>query len=88
LSTQRAHGQVSGTSQETDTRVKLPLYAAAGIPEVWIVDVNAETAEQYTEPAGDRYRLTKLHTFADTILCAELPQIAIPGRAILPWIAQ
>ncbi|KGQ21120.2 Uma2 family endonuclease [Thermus filiformis] len=47
--------EVSLSTREIDQKVKLPLYAQAGIPEVWMV--GEETLEVYREPKGGRYRL-------------------------------
>jgi len=41
-------------------QIKLPLYAEAGIPEVWIINVAAAEVEQYREASGGKYRLRKL----------------------------
>ena len=48
--------EVSDTTLAYDRDVKLPLYARAGIGEVWIVNLPARTIEQYTDPSCDRYR--------------------------------
>lgn len=46
--------EVADTSIAYDRRVKLRLYAAAGIPEVWIVDAAGEEIEIYRSPGGFR----------------------------------
>jgi Uma2 family endonuclease len=48
--------EVSDTTLAYDRNVKLPLYARAGLGEVWIVNLPAKTIEQYTDPSGDGYR--------------------------------
>lgn len=48
--------EVSDTSLAYDRNVKLPLYAEAGIPEVWIVDFQGRKVETYSEPANGNYR--------------------------------
>ncbi len=48
--------EVCETSGEFDRRVKLPLYAKAGIPEVWIVDLAQEQIEAYRAPSPQGYR--------------------------------
>jgi Uma2 family endonuclease len=48
--------EVSDTTLAYDRGVKLPLYARAGIREVWIVDLPDETIERYTDPSGEGYR--------------------------------
>lgn len=47
--------EVADTSIGYDFDVKLPLYAAAGIPEVWILDVNAQTITQHSQPDANAY---------------------------------
>ena len=50
--------EVADTTVDYDRLVKLPLYAKAGIPEVWIINLPAEEIETYADPAGDAYRIT------------------------------
>jgi Uma2 family endonuclease len=54
--------EVADTSVETDRRIKMPLYARAGIGEVWLVDLTTERVEVYREPVDDGYR--KIRTLA------------------------
>ena len=42
--------EVSDTTLEMDTMIKLPRYAASGIPEVWIVNLVDDRIEVYREP--------------------------------------
>ncbi|MEK7702599.1 MAG: Uma2 family endonuclease [Nitrospirota bacterium] len=44
--------EVADTSIEYDRTVKIPLYAAANISEVWIVNLQEGQVEVYSEPAG------------------------------------
>jgi len=48
--------EASDTSLERDRSVKLPRYAAAGVPEVWIVDFAGEVVEVCRAPSPDSYR--------------------------------
>jgi Uma2 family endonuclease len=51
--------EVSDSTLETDRLVKLPIYAAAGVPEVWIHDVNAGQLEVYRRPnPSGRYEVS------------------------------
>lgn len=45
----------AASSIQSDRHVKLPIYAAAGIPEYWIVDLNEKTLEVHREPIGEGY---------------------------------
>lgn len=47
--------EVAATSLRTDRTTKLAIYARAGIPEYWIVDVNGLALEVHTDPQGDTY---------------------------------
>jgi Uma2 family endonuclease len=47
--------EVAETSLAYDREEKIPRYAQALIPEVWLIDVERETVTQYTHPDGTRY---------------------------------
>jgi len=47
--------EVADTTLQKDRMVKLPLYAKAGIPECWIVNLEGEAIEAYREPEADSY---------------------------------
>ncbi len=47
--------EVADTSGAYDRQVKLPLYARAGIPEVWIVDLQAQVVEIHRGPSPDGF---------------------------------
>ena len=48
--------EVAETSLEYDREEKVPCYAQARVPEVWLIDVERETGTHYTQPDGTRYR--------------------------------
>ncbi len=66
--------EVSDTTLAYDRGIKLPLYARAGIREVWIVDLPNETIEPYTSPSGDGYRRVEQMRRGQT-----LESILLPG---------
>jgi Uma2 family endonuclease len=47
--------EVSDTTLRYDRDVKLPLYASHGIPEVWLIDLNAKQLIRARLPVGNRY---------------------------------
>lgn len=47
--------EVSDTSLSYDRSVKAPLYAEAGIPALWIVNLPDKLIEVYSRPMGTRY---------------------------------
>ena len=44
--------EVVSTSLDVDQQVKAPIYAAAGIPEYWIIDIAHRRAEVHRLPSG------------------------------------
>ena len=48
--------EVSDTTGDYDRRVKLPRYARAGIPEVWVVDLRARIIDVHAGPVAGEYR--------------------------------
>jgi Uma2 family endonuclease len=65
--------EVSDTTLDYDQKVKVPLYAHAGIPEAWVVNIPEERIEVYSDPAGGGYQTVRSyargqrlqsHTFA------------------------
>jgi Uma2 family endonuclease len=47
--------EIAHSSLATDMKLKPALYASAGVPEYWVVDVGARRLEVFTEPHGDAY---------------------------------
>ncbi len=47
--------EVADTTAPYDRGVKVPLYAKHGVPEVWIVDLEAGVVRFFRGPQGDRY---------------------------------
>lgn len=48
--------EVADSSVEIDREIKLPLYAEAGIPEYWIVNLVQSQIEVYRSPQAKTYR--------------------------------
>lgn len=48
--------EVAEASAVYDREVKVPLYARAGIPEVWLVDLAGARIEVYRHPSPEGYR--------------------------------
>ncbi len=65
--------EVSDSTLRYDRNTKLPLYATAGIPEVWIVDVNKQQLEVYRQPNEERYQFMETLTRDDTVAAIQLP---------------
>ena len=74
--------EVADTTLRHDRTVKLPLYAAAGIEEVWIVDINGQRVERYTEPRDGGYQIVAQAGRGESLPSLILPEIVIAVDAI------
>lgn len=70
--------EVADSSVAFDRRVKLPLYARAGIPEVWIVDLPAAAVEVYREPQITGYSISTQLGTGGSIGPAAFPDVKLP----------
>lgn len=65
--------EVSDTTFRKDIRIKLPLYAQSGIPEVWIIDVKNKQLLQYTDNQKGKYQQENTFSGEDQITASKLP---------------
>ena len=70
--------EVASASLLFDRRVKLPLYARAGVPEVWIVKVQERELEVYRNPRGEDYAERQILQPTDRISLLAFPDVEIP----------
>ncbi len=61
--------EVAVSSQAIDRNVKAPLYARAGIPTYWLIDVPARAVEVRTEPAAHRYQSVRIYRAGEAVPC-------------------
>ena len=59
--------EVADTTIDYDREIKAPLYAAALIPEYWLVDLNTKQITAYQSPKAGLYRKTSIFTTEDKI---------------------
>jgi Uma2 family endonuclease len=76
--------EVSHTTLRLDREVKLPLYAAAGIKEYWIVNLEADRIEIYREPGPEGYGRVDRLARGQSISPVALPDIVLEVDDILP----
>jgi len=65
--------EVSDTTLHKDIRVKLPVYARCGVPEVWILDLPKSRVHFYRSPVDGQYQ--------DVSVISEPKSAAVPGLA-------
>ena len=78
--------EVSLESLRKDRTVKLGIYAEAGVPEYWIIDVEAQTVEVYTQPVGLAYQSVQTFDRNATLRPIALPSVEV-SLTELPWDA-
>lgn len=83
--------EVSDGTSEVDCGRKAELYAAAGVPEYWVIDVNDPRLLVYRDPVpdaaaprGHRYATTQTLTPADTVSPTAVPNAVIRVADLLP----
>lgn len=69
--------EVSDSSLAFDRDVKLALYAAAGIPEVWIVDLSAGVLTTYTSPSGGQFADRRQFRGDDRVKPTQVPGVSL-----------
>jgi Uma2 family endonuclease len=75
--------EVAHSTLSYDRGIKLPLYARAGIPEVWIVDVEHRGVDVYHEPRDGQYFVTELRGSGDILRLWFMPSVAVAVDDIL-----
>jgi Uma2 family endonuclease len=75
--------EVSDSSLRRDRGLKARLYALAGVPEYWIVNLVDEVIEVYTEPFDDVFGQLTTYEKSDVIVPRAFPDLAIRVEQIL-----
>ena len=75
--------EVSETSRAVDLGRKAAIYAAAAIPEYWVLDLTDRRLVVHRAPVGDRYTDVAVFTDADEVTAARLP-LTVAVAQLLP----
>ena len=75
--------EVADSSEDYDRDVKLPLYAQAGIPELWIVCLRENLVLVHRDPVGGAYGEVREAKRGETIGIRCLPNLAVAVDDIL-----
>jgi Uma2 family endonuclease len=74
--------EVSDTTLDLDRRVKAPLYARAGVPELWIVDLPHRLVWVHTDPRPAGYGREEALRPGDHLRPTRLPELDVPVSAL------
>jgi len=67
--------EVADSTIAYDRDVKMPLYAANGIPEMWLFDVNQQIIEGYSQLSASGYKRTMRYEQGDTLSINAFPEV-------------
>lgn len=71
------------TSRAVDLGRKAAIYAEAGIPEYWMLDIDGRRLVVHRDPVGGRYASVAKTTAADVVTAARLP-VTVAVAELLP----
>lgn len=75
--------EVADSSVAYDRRVKAPMYAAANVPEFWVVDLTTDTVERYSSPKAGRYAKVEKFGRGQELSAAKIPSLKLGVDDIL-----
>ncbi len=75
--------EVADSSLRYDRKMKLPLYAGAGIPEYWIVDLQGRVVDAYKLPEGGGYAKEVTYRGGDQVPLSAAPDIVVALPVVL-----
>jgi Uma2 family endonuclease len=75
--------EVADTSVELDRRVKMPLYAAVRIREMWLVDLVRGAIEIFGDPDATGYTGHRTVGRSDHVTPETFPDVTVAVRDIL-----
>lgn len=76
--------EVCDSTFRDDRLRKVPLYARAGIPEVWLLDLNGRRLLVHTGPEGDEYGSIRTLHEDETVSPGFRPQASVRIADLLP----
>ncbi|MBK8035609.1 MAG: Uma2 family endonuclease [Verrucomicrobiaceae bacterium] len=74
----------SNTSLKDDLGRKKLMYASAGIPEYWVVDLNARVLHVFARPKGGDYLDHRIHEEKETVQSITLKPLKVKVAELLP----
>jgi len=75
--------EVADTTLAYDREIKVPLYARAGIPEAWVVDLAADRIEVFEDPIAGQYTRVRSASRGDMLTPLQFPNLTVAADEIL-----
>jgi len=75
--------EVSDSTVNYDRKVKVPLYARAGVPEMWLVNQPEDLIEVYSRPAEGAYQETRLVRRGESLTAASVAGLTLDADDVL-----
>ena len=75
--------EVADSSLKYDRDTKMPLYANANIPEVWIVNLINNVIEVHRDASNGIYQIAKIYSPGETLHSVALPDLRLDVDSIL-----
>jgi Uma2 family endonuclease len=75
--------EVSDTSFRYDTKVKLPIYAQAGVPELWIENLREDLIIVFREPSAKTYTSQVTRRRGESVSPLAFPDVVFPIDELL-----
>lgn len=75
--------EVSDTTLAYDQKVKVPLYARAGVPETWVINLPEERVEVYSAPANGAYQTAHSYARGEEVQSRSLAALRVNVAEVL-----
>lgn len=79
--------EVAVTSRRVDTTIKPALFAAAGVPEYWVIDIPGQCVRVFAEPAASTYAACSVARPGDRLSPREVGADPLDVTALLAGTA-
>ena len=76
--------EVADSSLSYDRGAKLARYAAAGVPEVWVVNLRAREVTAYAALSDSEYRAVRIYRAGESISPQAFPDLALAVDDFIP----
>lgn len=69
--------EVADSSLPKDQKIKIPLYAAAGISETWLINLEKSEIEVFTQPTAQGYAKSQIYHRGEIIQSEQVKELPV-----------